>query len=128
MLYLAASDNLFSSLQSKNKMQNQLYLPITVHRGGKNEAEIVSEVHSKNTVKPNILPKLALVRPCGSKMINLAVNLAIEKRSSAELLDIVDVQHDQMNELVKIVQKAEKHRADMETRIHELGEIMIKKR
>ena len=65
MLYLAASDNLFSSLQSKTEMQNQLYLPITVHGGGKNEAQIVSEVHSKKTVKPNILSKLALVRPCG---------------------------------------------------------------
>jgi hypothetical protein len=61
-------------------------------------------------------------------MNDLASDLAIEKRASVELLDVVNTQHDQMNELTNIIQEAEKHQANMEARIDKSGEIILNQR
>jgi hypothetical protein len=61
-------------------------------------------------------------------MNDLASDLAIEKRASVELLDVVNAQHDQMNELTNIIQEAEKHQANMEARIDKSGEIILNQR
>ena len=64
----------------------------------------------------------------GSTMNDLASDLAIEKRASAELLDVVNSQRDQMDELANIVQEGEKQQADMKARIEKLGEIILNQR
>jgi hypothetical protein len=61
-------------------------------------------------------------------MNDLASDLAIEKRASVELLDVVNAHHDQMNELTNIIQEAEKHQANMEARIDKSGEIILNQR
>jgi hypothetical protein len=62
----------------------------------------------------------------GSKISNLTADLEIEKRGSAELLDIVSSQRDQMDEHSSKVEEGEKHRAIMEARIEQLSKIMLK--
>ena len=85
-MYLPASDNLVFSVQTKAEMKEQLCVPM-VSRGPKSEAKVVSTA---------------------SIMNDLALDLAIEKRASAELLDVVNSQRDQMDEPANIVQEAEK--------------------
>ena len=108
-------------------MEKQLSEP-TADGGQKSEAQVVFEVLSKNTVKPNFLRNAGLVCSSGSKISNLVADLEIEKRGSTELLDIVSSQRDQMDELANIVQEAENHQADMEARIDKLGEIILNQR
>jgi hypothetical protein len=57
-------------------------------------------------------------------MSDLASDLMIEKRASAELLGVVNSQYDQMDELANIIQEGEKPQADMEARIDKLGEMI----
>jgi uncharacterized membrane protein YjjP (DUF1212 family) len=54
--------------------------------------------------------------------------MAIEKRANSEVLDVVNAHLDQMDELAKIVQQAQKHQVDMEARIDKLGEIILNHR
>ena len=105
-MYLPASDNLVSLLQTKAEMREQLCVPM-VSGGPKSEAKAVSTA---------------------AIMSDLASDLAIEKRASAELLDVVNSQRDQMDELANIVQEGEKQQADMEARIEKLGEIILNQR
>ena len=106
-------------------MEKQLSEP-TADGGQKSEAQVVSEVLSKNTAKPSFLRNVGLVRSSGSKISNLVADLEIEKRGSAELLDIVSSQRDQMDELSSKVEEGEKNRAIMEARIEQLSKIMLK--
>ena len=76
-MYLAASDNLVSSLQTKDEIEKQLSVP-TTDGGRKSEAQVVSEVLSKNTVKPSFFGNVPLMRAFGTKMSDLAAYL--EKR------------------------------------------------
>jgi hypothetical protein len=87
-------------------MKEQHYVPM-VPRGPKSEAKAVFSA---------------------AIMSYLASDLVIEKRASAELLDDVNSQHDQMDELANIVQKGEKQQADIEGRIEKLGEIILNQR
>ena len=105
-MYLPASDNLVSLLQTKAEMKEQLCVHM-VSGGPKSEAKAVSTA---------------------SIMNDLASDLAIEKRANAELLDVVNSQRDQMDELANILQEAEKQQADMEARIDKLGEIILNQR
>ena len=118
-LYLLASDNLVSSLQIKTEMENQLSVPMA-DGGRKSETQVISEVLSRNTAKPSLFQNVALLRSSGSKMSDLAADLEIEKRGSAELLETVNTQRDETNELTRSLQEAEKNQADMHTRIDEL--------
>jgi hypothetical protein len=63
-----------------------------------------------------------------SIMNDIVSDLAIERRDSAKLLDVVNSHRDQMDELANIVQEAEKQRANMEARIEKLGEIILNQR
>jgi hypothetical protein len=55
----------------------------------------------------------------------MVADLEIEKSGSAELLDIVSSQHDQMNELSSKVEEGENNHAIMEARIEQLSQIML---
>lgn len=105
-------------------MEKQLSEP-TADGGQKSEAQVVSEVLSRNTAKPSFLRNAGLVCSSGSKISNLVAGLEIEKRGSAELLDIVSSQRDQMDELSSKVEEGEKNRAIMEARIEQLSQIML---
>ena len=108
-------------------MESQLSVP-TADGGSKSEAQIVSEVLSKNTVKPSFLRNVGLVRSSGSKMKEIVADLEIEKRGSAKLLDVVNTQQEQMNELTSQLHEVENNCADMEARVDELREIMLMRR
>jgi hypothetical protein len=55
----------------------------------------------------------------------MVADLEIEKSGSAELLDIVSSQRDQMNELSSKVEEGENNHAIMEARIEQLSQIML---
>ena len=89
-------------------MEHELSVP-TADGGRKTEAQVISDVLSKNAAKPSFLPNIGIFhQPCGSKNIKLAAELEREKRGSAKLQDVVKNQHDQMVELTSQVQEAEK--------------------
>ena len=106
-------------------MEKQLSEPMA-DGGQKSEAQVVSDVLSKNTVKPSFLRNVGLVCSSGSKISNLVADLEIEKRGSAELMDVVSSQRDQMDELSSKVEEGEKNRAIMEARIEQLSKVMLK--
>ena len=90
-LYLIASDNLVSSLQIKTEMEKQLSVP-TTDGGRKSETQVIYEVLSRNTTKTILFRYVALLCYSGSKMSDLAADLEMEKRGSAELLESFNTQ------------------------------------
>ena len=64
--------------------------------------------------------------PLDQRLATWFAGLEIEKRGSAELLDTVSSQRDQMDELSSKVEEGEKNRAIMEARIEKLSKIMLK--
>ena len=79
----------------------------TADGGSKSEAQIVSKVLSKNTVKPSFLQNVGLVRSSGSKMKEIIADLEVKNRGSAKLLYVVYTQQEHMNELTSQVHEVE---------------------
>jgi hypothetical protein len=100
-------------------MENQLTTPMEGEQQPKTATDVVSDVLDKNTKNNQFLQNVSIeIVPQRRRSLHaVEVELAVEKRASAELRSVVDSQCEIVEDLSSQVQASLKKQAELEAKV-----------